>query len=206
MCRLGRLRGSRESPNLRSLSSGSHRMPEIPLRLERQPDLGIPARQRLEQECRVGADATTGLDDGVESLERNVHAPGRFSLRDRAVQGTPSGASLQDASVGDGSATLQYLSGSRCSARRTRPRRRIGRRFDLIVHTNRVPAPSIAHDRMQTIPRWHFEVFEPGHGVDLVQLPPNDRHSSRGMRRAAFVLTPFQMSLVASSASVRITR
>ena len=57
-------------------------MPEIPLRLERQPDLGIPARQRLEQECRVGADATTGLDDGVESLERNVHAPGRVNLRD----------------------------------------------------------------------------------------------------------------------------
>ena len=106
-------------------------MPEIPLRLERRPDLGIPARQRLEEECRVGADATTGLDDGVESLERNVHAPGPLQPgRPRAVQGTPSGASLQDASVGDGWATLQYLSGSRCSARRTRPRRRIGRRFD----------------------------------------------------------------------------
>jgi hypothetical protein len=30
-------------------------------------------------------------------------------------------------------------------------------------------------------------------------------HSSRGIRRAALLLTPFQMSRVVSSASVRIT-
>jgi len=44
----------------------------------------------------------------------------------------------------------------------------------LIVHTNRVPNPESAGERVQTILRWHLEVFEPGHGVDLVELSPND--------------------------------
>ena len=57
-------------------------MPEIPLRLERQPDLRIPTRQRLEQECRVGADTATALDDGVEPLEGDVHASGGLDLGD----------------------------------------------------------------------------------------------------------------------------
>ena len=38
----------------------------------------------------------------------------------------------------------------------------------LIVHTNRVPTPESAGERVQTIPRWHLEVFESGYRVDLV--------------------------------------
>ena len=39
-----------------------------------------PPTPRTGVPCR--GDATMNLDDGVESLERNVHAPGPFSLRD----------------------------------------------------------------------------------------------------------------------------
>ena len=55
-------------------------MPEVPLCLERQPDLSIPARERFEQERGVGADAPAALDDGVEPLEGNIHPIGRFDL------------------------------------------------------------------------------------------------------------------------------
>ena len=57
-------------------------MPQVPLRLERQPDLRISSRQRLEQERRVRTDAATALDDGIEPLKRNVHASRRLDLRD----------------------------------------------------------------------------------------------------------------------------
>ena len=150
-------------------------MPEIPLRLERQPDLGIPARQRLEQECRVGADATTGLDDGVESLERNVHAPGRFNLRDperfKKLLQEHLARMCRWAMGGQHCSTSVVVSAAHVECVRA-----VESEDDsiLIVHANRVPASSIARERVQTIPRWHFEVFEPGHGVDLVQPPPND--------------------------------
>ncbi len=69
-------------PYLRALRKGAHlwpmpaclqSMPEVSLRLERQPDLGVPMRQRFEQQRRIRADAATPLDDRVEPLERNVH-------------------------------------------------------------------------------------------------------------------------------------
>jgi len=40
-------------------------MPQVPLRLERQPDLCVPARQGLERLRRLGADAAAALE-GVE--------------------------------------------------------------------------------------------------------------------------------------------
>ena len=76
LCRL------RKRLHLGALTSGLDRMPQVPLRLERQPDLRIPSRQRLEQERRVRTDAATALDDGIEPLKRNVHASRRLDLRD----------------------------------------------------------------------------------------------------------------------------
>ena len=53
----------------------------IPLRLERQPDLRVPARESLEQERGVGAHSATALDNRIEPLKRDVHSPRGFNLR-----------------------------------------------------------------------------------------------------------------------------
>src|SRR5690606_15700038 len=56
-------------------------MPEIPLCLKGQPDLGVPTCQCFEQQRRVRTDTTTSPDDRVEALKRNVHPLGRLDLR-----------------------------------------------------------------------------------------------------------------------------
>src|SRR5687768_9676043 len=70
----------RERSDLRPMPPSSHRVPQIPLGLECQPDLSVPSRQRLEQEGGIGADTATPLDDGVEALKGNVHPLGRLHL------------------------------------------------------------------------------------------------------------------------------
>jgi hypothetical protein len=44
----------------------------------------------------------------------------------------------------------------------------------LIVHSHGVQAPPITRERVQAISRWHSEVFDLTHSVDLVQLPLYD--------------------------------
>ena len=66
----------------------------------------------------------------------------------------------------------------------------------LIVHANGVMTRQVAGERMQAIPRRHAQVVELSHCIEF--------HNARGSRRAALLLTPLQMSRVASSAKLRI--
>lgn len=55
-------------------------MPEVPLRMERQPDLGVPTRQGFEQQRRVGTDATAPPHDDVGGAETGRRAYGNCDL------------------------------------------------------------------------------------------------------------------------------
>jgi len=44
----------------------------------------------------------------------------------------------------------------------------------LIVHAHRVVATKVTSKRVQPIPGGHFQVIEPRHGVDLIQLATDD--------------------------------
>ena len=63
----------------------------------------------------------------------------------------------------------------------------------------------IARQRMQLVfSRWYAQVVELSDRIELIQLRRITGHNVRGSRRAALLLTPFQMSPVARSAKVRI--
>jgi hypothetical protein len=74
----------------------------------------------------------------------------------------------------------------------------------LVVDANRVEACEVAHERVQSVARRHLQIIE----LVTESIWSSFRWTidgSRGMRLAALLLTSFQMSLVVSSASVRIT-
>ena len=75
----------------------------------------------------------------------------------------------------------------------------------LVVHAHGMEASTVAAERVQPISRRHLQVVEAHDGVDLISLRRTTGQSSLGMCRAALLFTPFQMSDVVSSASVRIT-
>jgi len=62
-------------------TSRAQRVPQVPLRLQRQPDLRVPASQRFKEERGVGAEPSPSFDNCVQTLERNIHPPRRFDLR-----------------------------------------------------------------------------------------------------------------------------
>jgi ketosteroid isomerase-like protein len=62
-CAVSRRPGERS--HLPSLPSFPHRMPQVPLCLKREPDLGIPAGQRLEEKRRVGTHGATSPDNRI---------------------------------------------------------------------------------------------------------------------------------------------
>ena len=74
----------------------------------------------------------------------------------------------------------------------------------LVVDANRVKPSQFAGQHVEPIPRGHSQLVEPGDGVELIRLALDDRPDGARCLRAALLLTPFQMSLVVSSASDRI--
>ena len=74
----------------------------------------------------------------------------------------------------------------------------------LIVHANRVKTGQLVYQWVEPIPRRDSQVVELGHRVDLIQLALNDRPDRSRNPSGGLLLTPFQMSLVVSSASDRI--
>jgi hypothetical protein len=70
----------RQGTDPRALPSRLQGVPQVPLRLEPQPNLGVPARQSLEQQCCIGTHASASLHDRVEPLERDVHPIGSLDL------------------------------------------------------------------------------------------------------------------------------
>ena len=75
----------------------------------------------------------------------------------------------------------------------------------LVVDANRVEACEVAHERVQSVARRHLQVIELRDRINLVQLPLDDRPQVPRDAPGSLVVDPFQMSLVVSSASVRIT-
>ena len=73
------------------MRSGLHGVPQVPLRLQRQPDLRVPACQRFEQERGVGADGPAALDD---TLRPTIDA--LFRTRARGGHGPLSGLKAFD--------------------------------------------------------------------------------------------------------------
>jgi hypothetical protein len=160
-----------ERSHLRSLSSPPRGVPQVPLRLKREPDLGIPACQRLEKKRCVRTHGATSLDDRIQPLERDMHAPGGFNLRhperiEKLLE--------------------QHFAGvSRWSVRWQHRRSSVivgtpyivgvvpGETEDdpvLVVHANRVVARKVFRQRVQSIPRRHSKLWEFGHGIDLIKL------------------------------------
>ena len=62
----------------------------------------------------------------------------------------------------------------------------------------------IATERVEAIPWRDSQVFQSRDRVNLVELAADRRPQLPGIRLAALLLTPFQISLVVSSASERI--
>jgi hypothetical protein len=75
----------------------------------------------------------------------------------------------------------------------------------LVVHAHRMPPFQVACQRVKAVPRRDPEIVEFRYRVQLVELPSDDRPEVPRTWRAALELMPFQMSLVVSSANVRIT-
>ena len=168
--------GLAQRSDLRSVPSGLHGVPQVPLRLQRQPDLRVPACQRLEQERGVGADGPAALDDGVEPLKRNVHPVCRLDLRHSKrfeellqehlarVRRRAMGRQHWSSSVIIGAPHVERV----CA-------------FEpehdpvLIVHAHGVETSKVAAERVQPIPGRHLQILEPRHGVDLIQFPTHDR-------------------------------
>jgi hypothetical protein len=50
----------------------------------------------------------------------------------------------------------------------------------LVVHAHCVETSKVAAERVQPIPRRHFQIIKPRYGVNLIQFAANPTHTASG--------------------------
>jgi hypothetical protein len=152
-------------------------MPEVPLGLQRQPDLGVPACQGFKQKRGICTHGPAPFDDGIEALEGDFHSSRRLGLRHTerleklpqqhlaGMRGRTMGRQHRKySSVVVGAAHVESVFSLEPEDDPT-----------LLVYANRVKTGKIIYQPVQPIPRWDPQVVEFGHRIDLIQLALNDR-------------------------------